>query len=299
MSEYIVDFYNRLKEIGSASKKGSSFLKSAVDQIDATLWLIAGYRYSQALVLLHNVIELSLKEIMYEKGGNRGFIKFKDLLLIVSEGNETVKCWQNEIRKAQRQRNTIVHSGGREEDTHNYVQIISTICFPLIDELFKKNWQITLEAIVSPFVYRELSVAKMVCDALQEKNLNQFGHALKTIRPTIFQRDVCFPEIIDENGWVQYEGDREFEIGRSVKKEFSSECSGDILEVCCKICGSHDAFVEVHFDEDSPKGCYPKSMICSKCGLDIKSTDIFLAEKHFGFLSIEEIEQLSRQNYYP
>ena len=52
---------NRYPFLNSYQEEKAAFLSNAFDSIDASLWLITGARYPQALSMLHNSFVLALK----------------------------------------------------------------------------------------------------------------------------------------------------------------------------------------------------------------------------------------------
>lgn len=61
MPIYIGDLYGRIEQKRKVAETAPQLLFSCLESIDAALWLIAGNRKAQALVSMHNSVELAFK----------------------------------------------------------------------------------------------------------------------------------------------------------------------------------------------------------------------------------------------
>lgn len=61
MPIYIGDLYGRIEQKRKVAETAPQLLFSCLESIDAALWLIVGNRKAQALVSMHNSVELAFK----------------------------------------------------------------------------------------------------------------------------------------------------------------------------------------------------------------------------------------------
>jgi hypothetical protein len=314
----------RSSEWSKARESPSALVPNALEQIDAAIWLIAGGRYSQAITTLHTAIELLLKSELEKfhplliadridyrllKGLLEGELRrhpqfqslsagpldfdktitFTEALARIAEIHPDLKVLDSGLKQLQSIRNKIIHR--RDAGDHDeYVYRICVTALPFLEMFALRSAQIDLEKLLGPDVYREIKVARRLCEELQRSGQTTYGHALKTVRTVMLYRNVDFPAPTDEDGWHVDESDRLFQTGESLKSELSSRWSGELVEVSCKICGSIYAYAGIEEVEgDNLADTEPHSVACAECGLFIERDDIGLAAAHFGSIPAELI----------
>jgi hypothetical protein len=215
MIEYIGHLAERRAEWKKARQSTSALIPNALEQIDAAIWLIAGGRYSQAIRALHAATELLLKSELEKfhplliadridyrllKGllkdelqkhsqfpsivtGSLDFdrtIKFDDALARASEIHPDLKEWKTELKKLQNVRNNIIHRHGNG-DHDQYVPLMCMTALPFLEMFVSRSAQLDLEKLLGRDVYREVRVARHVCEELKRSGQTKYLHALKTV----------------------------------------------------------------------------------------------------------------------
>jgi hypothetical protein len=328
MPIYVGDFYDRINEMQKAQEFGSQPLLSCMESIDATLWLLAGNRIPQALVMLHNSVEIvfkselerihpllinEIRKLDYEaikgllknslQSNDRGqkmdivdfeiernfntdkTITFDEAKKRVAEFHPVVKPWNSKLTETKNSRNNITHYGSKREDRGTYIGQITTILFPFI-ETFLREIGIDFEKLVTSSVYREIQVAKKVCERL-EKEHNPIGsYTLKTIALKMLYQNVDFPKASDITGKDDY--DDNWIVGDWMKKQLEKEWDESFIKKDCKICDSIDLFVKV--EPNFNNSLHVLAAKCPHCGLDISESEEYLAEYHVGELNQEDVE---------
>jgi hypothetical protein len=325
MVEYVGHTAARRGAWEKARQASSALVESGLEQVEAAVWLVAGQRFSQAVTAVHAAIELLLKaaletvhpiliaeQIDYRllksllKDAVEGIPQLQSEDARTAEFKSTIGFWeaferakdfypqlrasQADLQRLQAARNGIVHRRADLSDDE-LVRLIFGIAMPFLEAFTLSSTGIELEKLLGPNIYREIRVACEVCASLEDSGKTGYAYVVKTIQTAIFYRDVDFPAPIDEDGWALDEGNREFHIGRSLKGELERQCSGIVIDIMCKICGSAYAYAEIdHFDGDAVD-CAPHSVACSRCGLWVVRSDTGLAAAHFGTVTAAEIEE--------
>jgi hypothetical protein len=155
------DYQLSLNEFKKAAETTSQLLVNCLESMDAALWLISGDRIPQALVMLHNSIEMAfkselerihrvliadnrrldykalkslLKDAFHAHPRGREMkipdfdmertIVFADAMERVSELYPIVGTWETKLKRAQYLRNDIVHYGSSPKAGTDYVGVI-------------------------------------------------------------------------------------------------------------------------------------------------------------------------------
>lgn len=157
-------------------------------------------RLPQALVMLHNSIELAFKAelesihralianerrwgyeelkailrdafLSHSRGANVPLPEFHiDKTITVTEAMRRVKdlykplitTWQDPLKVLQHHRNDIVHYGPNPDATGEYVSAILTIAIPFLEEFLQEAYGAPLETLAMESIYREIQVARSV-----------------------------------------------------------------------------------------------------------------------------------------
>jgi hypothetical protein len=302
MPIYIGDYYERLNVLKKAKEGTTPSLISCLDSIDAALWLIAGNRVPQALVMLHNSIEIIFKSeleridpslIYIKKNSNTNkTISFNEALKQVAELYPLVNKWSNNLEKAKDSRNHIIHYGSKIDDFEKYVVQIVTILFPFLRE-FLQEIEVDLEKWLTSPVSREIEVALKTCEQLQKENKAIRRYILKTVSLIMFYQNVDFPRLSTITGVT--DGEEEFEMTEIMEKRLEKEWDDSFVETSCRICDSISLFVKVEPSAHLQNSLRVLAAKCPHCGLDISEDELYLAEYHVGELDEDEIEKFLRE----
>jgi hypothetical protein len=215
---YIGDYGARLNEWKKADESGSQLLANCLESIDGSLWLIAGGRIPQALVMLHNSVEVAFKSELerihpvliadnrkldynalksllkdafhsHPRGQQMNIpdydmersITFVEAMDRVKDLYPSVESWKVKLKHAQSLRNDVVHYGSSRKVESEYVESIVTTLFPFLHAFLQEADGIDLKNVVSQPVFRELQVAKKVCERLVREDQAIGIYVLKTV----------------------------------------------------------------------------------------------------------------------
>lgn len=328
----ILDYAKRLSEWKKASESLSQLLVSCLESIDASLWLIAGGRVPQALVMLHNSIELAFKaelerihRVLIADNRKLDYTALKSLLKNLFEAHprgkqinipdfdmektinftEAMKRieelyplignWKSGLERLQLRRNDIVHYGTNIEKNGEYVGIIATVAFPFLELFLQESSNISIENMVTPEIFREIEVAKNVCNRLKQENYPIESYVLKTISKKMLYTHVDWPEVTDEEGNIIDNGEKDFMLAMNLRKIISSKWEDSYVERSCHICDSISTFVKVAPITKPNKKLLALAVRCPKCDLNISENDRYLAENHVGKFSEKEVESFFKE----
>lgn len=323
----IFDYAKRLSEWKKAAESLSPLLVSCFESIDASLWLIAGCRVPQALVMLHNSIELAFKAELERihrvliadnrkldytalksllknlfEAHPRGkqidipdfdmekTINFTEAMKRIKEMYPLIDNWHSGLECLQRLRNDIVHYGSNREKIDECAEIIATVSFPFLELFLQETSSISIENIVTPEIFREVEVAKNVCKRLKQENYPIKSYVLKTISKKMLYTYVDWPGVTDEEGNIIDNGEKDFVLALNFRKIISSDWEDLYVERSCHICDSISTFVKVKPITKPNKKLVALAVRCPKCDLNISENDRYLAEYHVGKFTEEEVE---------
>jgi hypothetical protein len=296
---------------------------SAFDYVDGAIWLIGGWRIPQALSLLHNAIELMLKAelesihraliadqrklkysdlkailrdafLSHPKGANVSVpdfdfdrtIAFPETLKRVSElYPEVFKKWNKPLERLHKFRNDIVHYGPDNSLDSKYVEDIILTAFPFIRQFSNAAYPVKFEDLVMEKIERELLVSSRVSEELKKGKEDISRYVLKTIYYTTSYNASPFAELIDNDGFIRDDGDRDFELAEQCKNDFERDGYEVDDEDSCYICGNNPIFISYDFFDRKAKKVRAVAGRCPKCGLNISKKDKYLAHFHFGPVS--------------
>jgi hypothetical protein len=301
----------------------------AVASYSGSLWLIAGGRIPQALVMLHNSVEVAFKAVLerihpvliadnrrLDYGALKSLFKdafnahphsqhlnipdydmertitFVEAMERVKELYPSVDGWKVKLKHAQSLRNDVVHYGSSRKAEGEYVESIVTILFPFLQAFLQEASGIDLETILTPKVYRELQVAKKVCERLLQEKQAVESYVLKTVGLIMFHIYIDWPKLSDVTG--THDGEDEFQMAIAMKGKIERAWAEGYIERGCQICDSWSLFVKVEPVTEPKYSLTVLAAKCPHCGLDIDEEERYLAEYHTGELSQEELETFMR-----
>lgn len=325
MAVVIGHFLRHSSEWSKAREAPSSLVPHALEQLDAAIWLIAGSRHSQAVILLHTAIELLLKSelerlhpllvvdrvdykllksLLREELKQHPHVKVNDLneldldrtitfweaFVRVTDIYPDLKSWEPGMRTLQQVRNQIVHHRGDASPAY-FVNLICLTALPFIECFAQRSAQIDIGKLLGDEIYREVCVARRLCEAFEARGEAPCEYALQTVRTAVIYQDVYMPAPFDENGGLEDESDREYRIGECLLRDAQSSWPGLIVPVDCKICGSMYAYAGVDLQDEVIVDQEPHSLACAQCGLWITHQQRGLAAAHFGMIPALLIEK--------
>jgi hypothetical protein len=311
-----------------ARQSGPQLLVNCLDTVDASLWLIAGDRVPQAMVLLFNAIEIAFKAelerihrvliadsrrldyaalksllrdafLKHPRGQTMDIPDF-DLERTISFGEAmdrvrdlypVVDAWKSRLKDLQNLRNEVVHYGSGTPGDAHYAHGIATVAFPFLGAFLQESADLSLDRIVTPSVFRELAVAREVCDRLTKEKLEGGSYVLRTVGHVMLHTFVDWPQPTDRDGWIREDGDAEFEMAKVMRSEVARQWNDCYVEMSCRVCGSTNLFVRVEPQTPASRSLRVVAARCPKCGLDIREIHRWLAEYHVGPLKDETIEE--------
>lgn len=329
MAGTIKDYGERFSELKKADSHNSLLVVSALEQLDVALWLIAGRRYAQALAAVHNVIELlfksELEKIHVLLIAEKQHLTYKNLKSILKNefqkhptGSQIsiddfdldksisfpeamnrakdlypfISKWEKNLDKIRIERNDIIHYGSDKNKICDYVFYASVVGIPFIEEFLLESSGIVLSKYLPDSVYRELNVAKSTCLKAKEAGKADFYYALITVGQAVIYENIEYPVPYDEDGFVEYEHDKISEAMESLWRDFRIS-NGSIVQCDCKVCDSIFAIAGIEEIGEGTQEEYEVYQIqCAECGLYVDESYEFLAQQHYGTISIEHIEKM-------
>jgi hypothetical protein len=191
--------YGKQAEFRTAiANTGSPSAQSALEALDAMLWVLAGGMFAQALFLAHHTVEIALKGLLEEisvllvvdRPGydlaklvvrerlsthrlGQGITKFIDpdqydpdrtcgLVDAFSRVNEMIPfaITSGAVQSLNKLRNQIVHHGGTEENDFPYLDVILNVALPLLVDLYNRGYSLDVRDWILAPRARELDVAR-------------------------------------------------------------------------------------------------------------------------------------------
>lgn len=316
-----LEYTIRSEAIKTLRDKHSLMAGSAFDYVDGAIWLIGGSRIPQALSLLHNAIELMLKAelesihraliadqkkmkysdlkailrdafLSHPKGANVSVpdfdfdrtIAFPEALERVSElYPEIFKKWNPHLNRLHKFRNDIVHYGPDDALKSKYIEDIVLTAFPFIKLFADAAYPVKFEDLVMKRIDRELSVSFKVTEKLKKEKSEITFQVLKTVYFVTTYNASYFAEFVDKDGFIVFEGDREFELSEQCRQEFEKDgYYVDDDERSCLVCGNFQIFISYDLFDEKTKEVRAVAARCPKCGFDISKKNKYLAHFHFG-----------------
>ncbi len=298
----------------------SAGLLSALETIEGSLWLIAGGRIPLALLLLQTSIELAFKAelerihpiltadiksldykalkslvkiefLKHPMGAAQSVqdfdvaktISFEASMNRVQDLYPSIASWNDRLKKSYEFRNAITHHGSEAARITDYSKTIATILLPFMDFFFNEIGSLSLRAIVTEPVYKQILVAKGVAERLDREGTPTGSYVLKTIGHQLLYMNVDWPKSSDVTGLD--DGDQDFQLAQNLRMFLEKEWGGNFINTSCRICDSCDLFVrvEVHANQ-----LVILAAQCPHCGLRINEEEKYLAAFHIGDLSEEE-----------
>lgn len=322
-----IDYHLQVAEWKKAAENAPQILVNCLESIDASLWLIAGGRTPQALVLLFNAIEMVFKAelerihhilisdtrklnypllksilrdafLKHPRGERMEIpdfdldhtISFGEALERVRELYPVIDMWTPRLKELQALRNGLIHYGSSNKHDLEYTEKIAIVAFPFLKAFLQDSNNVSLEKIVTSTVFRELEVAREVCERLKKENKPGGPYMLRTVRHVMLYTYVDWPKPTDRDGWIKEDTDEEFEMAEQMRREVAKEWEDQYVETSCRVCGSINLFVKVEPQTPALRSLKVLAAKCPKCGLDIRDMHRSLAEYHVGPLTNEEVE---------
>ncbi len=311
----------------------SPLARSAMEAIDAAAMLIAVWRLPQALVLLHNAIELmfkgELESIHRALIAAEGKLKYEDLKAILREAFEShprgaqVKVpdfnfdktirfmealervrelyprllaeWKTRIKTLHDRRNDIVHYGSSADASTEYLELLVLVGFPFVRRFVEEAYGVTLDRLVEGSIARELQVASHAAEAIRADGKTLSHYVLKTVACAASFNAACQPVY---RGDVEEVGEDDL-IHRALRWRDEFEMFygvNDDLE-WCEICGGLCRVVAFGLvdEEDPHSDVRALAVRCPKCGLNIRAEDAYLAHFHVGPIDRERVDAYLRE----
>lgn len=297
----------------------SALFFNCLKSVTASLWLLAGKQIPQTVILLHNSIELAFKAeleqihpilitdqkldykilktllkkefALHPRGGYLNIpdleinntIGFSEAMDRVKElYPELISKWESDIKRLQRARNNIVHSGAKALDESEHVYVIAAVAYPFLEEFLQEAQDISLKLIISPNIHREVSVAAELCKRLQNIGKRPSSYALKTIGHSVLYTYVDWPRASEDILGLE-SGTSDMLLGdveeMYIKREWTHF---NWIKVDCRICDNISTFVKLSKVSFAEQILTPIEVYCPHCGLEIAENEHLLAEVHIG-----------------
>jgi hypothetical protein len=224
-------------------------------------------------------------------------ISFTEALDRVAELYPFISSWRQRIMGTTRTeglhglRNAIVHYGSDRGQMSEYARTIATIAFPFLDQLLRESADVSLANVVTPKVYRELDIARTVCQRLEQEQNKIESYVLNTVSAQVLHTFADWrPELVDDDVITEVDLDRELKMVERMRRRLASEWADAIIEKECQVCECNNLFVKIDPVTEPRRTLHVLAAQCPKCGLEIGEDERFLAEYHVGALSEAEIE---------
>jgi hypothetical protein len=188
---------------------GNPGVFSALESLEASLWLLSNGMISQTLFLLHHTIEVAMKGLLEEvhvlltldsleydlaKGLIRERMKahrltshitrfanpddydprrtcgFEEAFKRVRDMVTFPSISTRQVDQLNKHRNRIMHYGGRDEELFDYLESILTVALPLLEEFYANAYHLQIADYLFAPVARELSVARQYVELAKENS---------------------------------------------------------------------------------------------------------------------------------
>jgi hypothetical protein len=133
-----------------------------------------------------------------------------------------INSWKPRLQTLYGLRNDIVHYGAAEKQDAAYADAVATVAFPFLTEFLQEAQGISVEKAITAAVFREMQVARQVCERLKAEGRDGSSWALKTVGHTMLYTSVDWPTPTDSAGWVRDDIEAVYEMANLVRKELSS-----------------------------------------------------------------------------
>lgn len=304
-------------------ERPSPMFVAAAESIEAGVSLLALRNVSQALLLLTQAAEVSLKGLVHEikllgvrtwaaqnpafmrnrakSGASSNFddshfkkiigestfiTSFREVSEFLGFSNSTISF----VRGINNVRNEIAHQGGDVARYNFYLGQILFGVLPLLDEIYSKALGLSLCDLIYHPVSRELVVAGRYMRSKKNHTSKDWSKALRAMHFAYFGTIEIMRGASPSEDCDLSEFERQRQHEKQVEREFYKSTKGSILShlhTDCKICGER-CFVSTDCQkkEDS-QGMYCDIMAisCPYCHLEILDADAELARLHYGPLN--------------
>jgi hypothetical protein len=307
-------------------------LRGCLEGIDASLWLIVGNRIPQALALLVHSIELAFKAklenihplLVVDR------IKYDTLKFLLRDAlctnnhesripvsdksdwsigrtitfNEAMKRvgdiygplineWKRDLRIAYNLRNKITHYGADQDKIPRYAEIITTVCFPFLNDFLQSAHHTSLESFLTPGIYREINVAKNTAQLLRKEGEIEARYILDTVALKVMSVYTDRPS--PETDGVL--GEYEFALTEEMEEEINRLWFDDWwIKTWCRICDHWPAFIKVKPVKTPSQSLIPLAVRCPRCGLELSEGQKNLVEYHVGDIEQETVCQFFEEH---
>lgn len=240
------DFIASIKSVGAPSAL------SALDSLDAAMWLLSLGKLSQSLFLLCQAIEVGLKAVLEEIDPlltqdqiewalaktlvrdkierhrlGRAITKYVDdgaydprrtcgLLEAHSRVSEMIELspGKKRIEDLNKLRNQIAHHGGKSEQRPDYLDAVLNVAVPFLDHFYEKGYGLALADFLYQDVRRELEIARTYLNQAKKGAGGDVAWALVTFSAALHHAVVLGvgAQLFDHEGWAIDVGDKWFEV---------------------------------------------------------------------------------------
>lgn len=313
MSIYVVDYFKYELE-RQISRQKPPMVYSAIETVDAAMWLITGAKFAQSLSSLCTCIELLLKGELQKfdtalidnnnrlnatqvkellsrgKKSDQKFVDFPEYTInakealkrvgYIDEYKDLISTWKCKLIELFDTRNKIIHSGTVHNELGAYTNSISLIAIPFIDTFLQAANNISLENLLTAGVYRELEVARNVCLHLHKETLQCQPYVLVSTGFKVAETFKNKPKSESDRAYhhrMEEDVIRHNEVEREISLEWAD---GDWVVEYCQICDSAQTYIKVKPYLIPERGLLPVAVRCPLCGLEINEEDKFLAMYH-------------------
>jgi len=296
----------------------SPLVRSAREAFDAGMWLIGGGLNAQAMVMLHNAIELvfkaelegvhrvliadnrkldyeTLKSLLREafakhpSGASLSIpefdfektITFTEALKRVTDLRpHLVGPVRKDLECLQELRNDVVHYGQNPAAVRDYVEAIAVVAIPFLQTAFPELFHQRVDSELRPEVLVECGVARRVVQKAKRAGGETPAYALHTLAHSIrcYQPDSAFSVVIEQH-WDDIMQRKE--LGRHAIEEAWRD---EYVTEECRICGIDEMFIRVRLCDDT-RTIKLIGVACPVCGLRLSEAEAPLIEEHLGALA--------------
>lgn len=323
--------YIRYQNEWEYAREQTPMIYSAVEHIDAAMWLITGERYAQSLIALCTCIELLLKGelqkyhqnlingsksinatevkayISYGKTTDMEQVELPDRTInakeairrsaYIPEYEDTLRTWKDQLIELFDLRNTLIHSGSEPNEQGKYAYRITCVAIPFIDSFLQIANDLSLERLFTSGVYRELTVAKGIFAILKQEKFSYKAYPLKTTGYKFLETFANKPES-DTDKAHNYRMEVESILIGECESRISYEwADSDYVIEWCEICENTYAFVKVKPYLTPEPGLLPLAFRCPVCGLGIDEDDFYLAMSHLR-ISNDVVSKFFENDFY-
>jgi hypothetical protein len=334
--EYESPHYGKRQEfLKNLQKYGGSSALSSLDSLEAALWLLSVNKESQALFLLHHTLEVAFKSLLeeinvllvldsldYELAKGLAWEKMRNHRLgnVITKHADVESYAPNrtcgfdeayrrikemitfdsisrhQVGEFNKMRNRIVHYGGSDQDSFDYVDAILNVALPWLQEFFEKGYSLSLDDFIFRPVAREILVARQYANlcktdvSLPRTGITQTFQKKFHNYLVIGSANILF----DADGWLRNTDDWKYELYSANRRKLERigwDLLGEGADTDCIICGESGCLVAVserHY-QDAEEVFYADAIHCPSCGLHIDKDQKALARLHYGPITKERL----------